>query len=167
MDTDQEFTISELEGVIHRLKDTAPGDATVCYSIIKNTPLSTRHLFLRLISQSVSEGRLPTRWKTRWKMAKIVLIQKKDKTHRPISLFPAFSKVMEQLVLARIKWCAHPINPYSLGFRSGVGTIDAIATLIHTADKITALGRGHNSRSATIFLDLKKKLRTSFKSSAT
>ena len=26
VDTDQEFTLSELEDVLHRLKDTAPGD---------------------------------------------------------------------------------------------------------------------------------------------
>ena len=86
-------------------------------------------------------------------MAKIIPIPKKDNTHRPISLHPAFSKVVERLVLARVKWSVQPINPYSLGFRSGVGTIDAIATLIHTAAPITAL-RGYNSRSDTIFLDL-------------
>ena len=79
-----------------------------------------------------------------------------DKTHRPISLLPVFWKVMEQLVLVRVKWAAQPINPYSLGFRSGVGTIDAIATLIHTAALITALTRGYKYRSTSIFLDLEK-----------
>ena len=39
VDTDQEFTISELKDVLHRLKDTVLGDDTVCYSMIKNTPL--------------------------------------------------------------------------------------------------------------------------------
>ena len=58
------------------------------------------------------------------------------------------------LVLGRVKWSAQPINPYSLGFRNGVGTIDAIATLIHTAAPITALRRGYKSRSSTIFLDI-------------
>ena len=41
VDTDKEFTISELENVLDRLKDTAPREDTVCYSMIKNTPLST------------------------------------------------------------------------------------------------------------------------------
>ena len=49
VNTDQEFTLTELEDVLHRLKDTVPGDDTVCYSMIKNTPLATRQLFLRLI----------------------------------------------------------------------------------------------------------------------
>ena len=137
---------------IRSLKDTAPGDDTVCYSMIKSVPLATKHLFLRLINQSFSEGRLPTRWK----IAKIVLIPPKDKTHRPISLLPALSKVMERLVLARVKWSAQLINPYSLGFRSRVGTIDAIATLLHKAAPITTFRRGYKSRSATIFMDLEK-----------
>ena len=135
------FTTATYEDVLDHSKDIAPAEDTVCYSIIKTTPLSTRHLFLRLINQSFSDGRLPTRWK----MAKVIPIPKKDKTHRPISLLPAFSKVIEQLVLAIVKWSAQPINPYSLGFRRGVGTIDAIATLIHTATAITALRRGYNS----------------------
>ena len=32
VDTYQEFTLFELEDVLHCLKDTAPGDDTVCYS---------------------------------------------------------------------------------------------------------------------------------------
>ena len=88
VDTDQEFTISELEDILDRLKDTAPGDDTVCYSMIKNTPISTRHLFILIINQSFSERRLPTRWK----MANIIPIPKKDKTHCPISLLPFFRK---------------------------------------------------------------------------
>ena len=43
MDTDQEFTLSELEDVLHHLKDTAPGDDTVCYSLINQTPLPQTH----------------------------------------------------------------------------------------------------------------------------
>ena len=62
VDTDQEYTISEFEDVLHRLKDTAPGDDNVCYSMIKNAHLATRHLVLRLTNQSFTEGRLPTTW---------------------------------------------------------------------------------------------------------
>ena len=83
VDIDQEFTLSELEDVLRRLKDNVPGDDTVCYSMIKNTPLATRHLFLRLINQSFTMGRLPTRWK----MTNIILIPKKDKGHRPITKY--------------------------------------------------------------------------------
>ena len=59
-------------------------------------------------------------------------------------------------MLARVKWSAQPINPYYLGFRSGVGTIDAIATLLHKAAPITTFRKGYKFRSATIFQDLEK-----------
>ena len=59
-------------------------------------------------------------------------------------------------MLTRVKWYAQLINPYSIGFRSGVGTIDALATLIYTAAPMTVLRRGYKSCSATIFLDLEK-----------
>ena len=40
VDTNQEFTLSELEDVLHQLKDTAPGDGTVSYSMIKECTTS-------------------------------------------------------------------------------------------------------------------------------
>ena len=108
VDTDMEFTLSELEDILYRLKDTVPGDDTVCYSMIKNAPLATRNLFRKLINQSFTEGKLPTKGK----MTKSIPIPKKDKTHRPISLLPAFSKVMDRLVLTRVKWSTQSINQY-------------------------------------------------------
>ena len=41
VDTDQEFTLSELDYVLHRLKATALGEDTVFHSMIKNAPLDT------------------------------------------------------------------------------------------------------------------------------
>ena len=62
----------------------------------------------------------------------------------------------ETIGATRVKWSTQPINTYSIGFRSGVGTIDAIATLIHKAAPITTYIWGYKSRSATIFPDLEK-----------
>ena len=58
-ETDQESTLSELEEILLHQKDTAPGVDTVCHSMIKNVPLSTRYLIIRLINQSFTKGRLP------------------------------------------------------------------------------------------------------------
>ena len=58
--------------------------------------------------------------------------------------------------ISRVKWSVQLLNPYSLGFRSGDETIDAIATLIHMSALITALRKGYKSRSTTIFIDLEK-----------
>ena len=151
-ETDRNFTLSELDEVISHLKDTAPGIDTVCYSMIKNMPLPTKYLILRLINQSFTEGRLPKAWK----VAKIVPIPKKDMTYRPISLLPALSKVMERMVLARINWYAQPLHQNSLGFKRGFGTIDAVATLLQKVTPIRTLRPGYKSRTTTIFLDLEK-----------
>ena len=60
VDTYQEFTRYVLEKLAHRLRDSTLGGCSVCYSIIKNAPLATIHIFLRLINQSFTEGRLAT-----------------------------------------------------------------------------------------------------------
>ena len=63
MDTDQKFNLSELKEVLHRLKYTVAGDDSVCYSII--------HYMEN--SQDCTEP-------------------KKEKSHLPISILPAFFK---------------------------------------------------------------------------
>ena len=152
-DTNQIFTLSELEAVLVHLKDTTPGEDTICYSMIRNTPLAFRHTFLKLINQSFVEGRLPEQWK----IAKVIPIPKKEKgTYRPISLLPVLSKVMERMVLNRIKWSAHPFHNMSMGFRPGVGTMDAIATLLQHVSPIKTYRNGHSTRTVAIFLDLEK-----------
>ena len=123
VDPGHEFTLSELEVVLYHLKDTAPRDDTVCYSIIKNAPLATRNFFLRLINQPFTEWRLPTKWK----MTNIIPIPIKDKRIVPSSHY-FLSKVMERLVLTKVKWSAQPINQYSLSFRGRVGAVNAIVT---------------------------------------
>ena len=83
-------------------------------------------------------------------------IPKKDMTHRPISLLPALSKVMERMILARINWSARPVHQNSLGFRRGFGTTDAVATLLNKVTPIRTLRHVCKSRTPTIFLDLEK-----------
>ena len=53
VDTDQEFTLPDLKDVLHRLKVTAPGDDTVCYLMIKNTPLAPSDPLLLLSTHSL------------------------------------------------------------------------------------------------------------------
>ena len=68
---------------------------------------------------------------------------------------------MEQLVLARVKWSVQPVNPY---FRSGVGTIDVIAT--HSGSNNCSYKRIQVSISDNLPRP-RKRLRTSFKRSVT
>ena len=152
--TDRAFNLSELEMVLDGLHDTAPGADTVSYSMIKNAPLGFRHLLLRLINQSFQEGKLPEVWKT----ARIVPIPKPKKkgAFRPISLLPVKGKLMERMVLNRLRWTAEPLCNQALGFRHGTGTTDAVATVLNNVSTIKALRPGCSTRSAAVFLDLEK-----------
>ena len=131
--TDRAFNLSELEMVLDGLHDTAPGADTVSYSMIKNTPLGFRHLLLRLINQSFQEGKLPEAWTT----ARIVPIPKPKKKgdFRPISLLPVMGKLMERMVLNRLRWTAEPLCNQTLGFRHDTGTTDAVATVLNNVSR--------------------------------
>ena len=122
--------------------------------MIKNAALGFRHLLLRLINQSFQEGKLPEAWKT----ARIVPIPKPKKkgAFRPISLLPVMGKLMERMVLNRLRWTAEPLCNQALGFRHGTGTTDAVATVLNNVSTIKALGPGCSTRSAAVFLDLEK-----------
>ena len=89
--TDRVFNLGELEIVLGGLHDTAPGADSVPYRMIKNAPLGFRHLLLRLINQSVQEGKLPDPWQ----IARIfsILKPKKNWAFRPISLLPVKGEV--------------------------------------------------------------------------
>ena len=61
--TDRPFNISELENTLRRKKDTAPGDDGCTYSMIRQSPVEFKVLFLDLCNQSLHHGRLPNKWK--------------------------------------------------------------------------------------------------------
>ena len=124
--TDQPFNLSELEVSLQRKKNTGPGDDGCTYSMIRHSPVLFKLQFLMLCNMSWKIGKLPIKWK----IAQLIPIPKKDGTHRNISLITVMSKVCEKIVLNRLRWNAQPVSMFSLGFRSKVGTQDAIATVV-------------------------------------
>ena len=109
-----------------------------------------------IINKSLSSGTIPTSMKT----AKVIpLFKSKDKTslgnYRPISLLPAFSKILEKCVYHRLySFCTSYdiLNPNQYGFRSGHSTIHAVTKL--TADILASFD--NNKDSLAVFLDLSK-----------
>ena len=94
------------------------------------------------------------------KIAKIVPIYKvKDKTdmgnHRPISLLPTVSKILEKAVHHRLySYCKTEIILYAdqYGFQPQGSTIDAIAKFTSTV----ALSTENKDTTMAVFLDLSK-----------
>ena len=144
--TDRPFNISELENTLRRKKDTAPGDNGCTYSMIRQSLVEFKLLFLDLCNH----GRFPNKWK----VAQLIPIPKKDGTYRPIFLITVRSKVCEKMVLNRLHWNAQPVNMFSLGFRSRVGTQDTVATVISHISKAEAFKKKHSA--ALVLIDIEK-----------
>ena len=116
--------------------------------MIKNTPPAFIQQLVTLFTRSLSEGRLPSCWK----LATIVPIPKKNNSFRPISLLPVIEKIMEKIILNRLRWSINPPNHRATGFKHGSGARDAISVLLHDI----STSRTRKRRSAAVFLDLQK-----------
>ena len=145
---DTPFTEQELLLALRRPKDSSPGDDRITYSMLRHAPSPTHTLMLRLFNKSFAAGELPQSWK----VATVVPIPKPgDPTaHRPISLLPCISKIMEVLVLNRLRHIARPLHSHTFGFKKKSGTIDSAATLIQD------LTRHKRSGVLAVFLDIEK-----------
>ena len=148
---DISFTMHELNSAINDRKDTSPGDDQVTFSMVRHAPDALKNFILHVINQSWDEKALPESWKK----ANITAIPKPAQdAFRPISLLSCICKIMESMVLQRITSSVRPFHPNLLGFRKGVGTEDAIASLI---SQISSAKNSKSKRNATaVFLDLEK-----------
>ena len=147
-DCDRPFSISEIKKVLYSVRDSSPGDDTVAYSMLKNAPPAFLEQLAKLYTRSLKDGRLPSSWK----QATIVPIPKKNNTYRPISLLPVIGKVMEKLILQRIRWSVNPPHIGATGFKPGSGTRDAISILLNDI----SISRTRKRRAAAVYLDLQK-----------
>ena len=118
--------------------------------MIRQAPTMFKLEYLKLCNLLLRTGRLPKRWKT----VKLVSIPKKDGSFRPTLLITVLSKVCEKMVLQRLRWNARPVNMYSLGFRSNVGTQDAIATVVSHITRGDAFRKKHSA--ALVLIDVEK-----------
>ena len=58
------------------------------------------------------------------------------------------------MVLQRLRWNARPVNMYSLGFKSNVGTQDAIATVVSHITRGDEFRKKHSA--ALVLIDVEK-----------
>ena len=122
---DRPITVSEIDNVLKKVRDSTPGDDTISYSMLKNAPPAFLQQLADLFTRSLQSGSLVTCWK----LATIVPIPKKNNAYRPISLLLVIGKVMEKIILHRIRWSANPPSVRATDFKPGSGTRDAISVL--------------------------------------
>ena len=119
------FLISELERVLKPHKSSAPGEDNIPYIVLANLGQAYRTHLVQLVNKSFHLIRSPSQWKT----VPIIPVPKKNKGEfRPIALLSCIGKIMEHMILNRLKHIVGPLHPNLMGCTQGKGTTDAIAS---------------------------------------
>ncbi len=150
---DTPYKYHELLAAIRGRKETAAGGDTITFAMIRHCPAPVLKLILNLMNRSLEEGRLPKSWKE----AVIAPIpKKKPGEFRPISLLTTMDKLLQRMMLRRIKAVVPEPPPNVFGFTNRRATTDAIAMLTGLVSERmhrTNNNCTENSAPVAIFLD--------------
>ena len=150
------ITAEELVNTVDQLRDSSPGHDGIPIMIIRKVLTCILPVLLHLCNTSFSTGVFPDQLK----IAKVVPIYKAgDKTlysnHRPISILPAISKLLEKIMYKRvIQFCTNNniITKDQYGFQSGKSTETALTS--YSRDILSAFD--DQLYTISVFLDLSK-----------
>ena len=133
------FTLDELQRAGGRIKaNTAPGNDGVPNEILKEVIGAYPESLLETFNSCHREGRFFVDWKKQ----RLVLLRKGNKplgvasSYRPICLLDTMEKLLEELILQRLKTLLvgeSGLSENQLGFRKGKSTVDAIQTVVNIA----------------------------------
>jgi len=159
------LTIGELDRQIDELpRRKAAGEDDVANEMLQGLGPTARQLLLRLYDASWSQGRSPDKWK----LAKVVPIAKPKKdpklpgSYRPISLLSNIAKLMERIVLQRLKYnLGEKLHSAQAGFSRHRTTEEQIARISQAIyDGFTCSeigkGRGQKQRTAMVLVDFSR-----------
>lgn len=134
----------------------SPGIERINYDCIRRFPKKTLLTLVDLYNSYMRRGYFPDKWK----LAKIILIPKPNKSHfdlnnfRPISLLPSLGKVLEKIVLLRLQdslWKPGGIRPEQFGFRPHHSASQQVLNLTQKAAIATKIYR---KAVPALFLDI-------------
>jgi len=139
----QLFSIDELQCALPTTKNSAPGADQICYKLPKHLPNDSLRVLVHFINSVWATGALPTSWCH----SIVVPIHKPTKpahlpsSHRPISLTSAVCKLMEKMIVSRLKWCLEYCKILGMpqsGLKNRRRTTDHILRLHDTVQKSLA-----------------------------
>ena len=133
-DLDRPFDMVELNKALEVHKDSSPGEDNITYSMLHFLGEPAKVLLMHLINTSLNLERLALQWKT---VPHIPVPKSTPGEFRPIALLSCVDKVMERMILARLKYKVGPLHDNLMGCIQGKGTADAIATLAKLASDAT------------------------------
>lgn len=135
-DLDPPFTSTELKTAIRSFNPKkAPGADGFTADVCSRAILQDPEVFLALLNKCLTIGYFPVIWK----QATVVVLRKpgkgdytNPKAYRPIGLLPVLGKVLEKILVARMKWHIVPrISTRQYGFMPQKSTEDALYNLVH------------------------------------
>lgn len=152
----EEPTATEIHDIIMNLKNAAPGQDEISALLLKQIVPEILEPITHVFKTSLRNGEVPADLK----IAKVIPLYKAGDpcvftNYRPISILPAFSKILEKLVYKRIVNHLEINNilyAHQYGFRKKYSTYMALLQLV---DKITT-SLENNEYTIGIFLDLSK-----------
>jgi hypothetical protein len=146
----------EILQIISNLKNSSSGYDDIIVKLIKSVKHDILTPLAHICNLSFKEGKIPDSMK----IAKILPIHKRGDNklfanYRPVSILPAFSKIIEKLAYKRIMafWDKHDVlYKYQFGFRKKRSTDMALYTLVDTFYEAIE----NDEFMVGIFLDLSK-----------
>jgi len=151
-------TMGEVNEQIEGLRTRgAPGPDKITNVVLKRLPSAYRQELVHIINASMKLAHVPMTWKE----ATVVMLPKPLKDHkkaenfRPISLLNTLSKLLERVILVRLRvWIAtnELLSKYQCGFRHNKQTKDQILRIIQEALKTF----NNNELMGAIFIDIEK-----------
>ena len=150
--------IEEMDELIKALKNNkAPGPDKITNAVIKRLPTNYRSALVDIANASMKLAHVPTDWKeaTIRMLLKPLKERLKDDSYRPISLLNTLSKLLEGVILNRIKsWSEknNLLSKYQCGFRNFRQTRDQIIRMMQDALKAF----NNNEYMGAIFIDIEK-----------
>lgn len=140
----------------HNLKaNKAPGYDLITAEILKQLPRKAVVMMTYLFNSAIRLKHVPASWK----VAEVIMLLKPGKSpnevksYRPISLLPVIVKVLEKIILSRLKPIIERkqlIPDHQFGFRSKHSTIDQVHRITDTIEKSLE----ENLICSTMFLDV-------------
>lgn len=132
---DPSFTNDELRHVISSFNPKkSPGSDGLTADICVEAIRAEEELFLKIMNKCLDIAHFPKLWKE----ATVIVLRKAGKTdfshtksYRPIGLLPILGKILEKLIIIRIRWHLLPkANPRQYGFIPQRSTEDSLYDLI-------------------------------------
>ncbi|KAJ8710369.1 hypothetical protein PYW07_009735 [Mythimna separata] len=144
----------EIQREIKRLEEgKAPGYDMIDATLLKHLPKKGITLITIIINACLRLSIYPAQWK----IAQVIMVPKPGKpphevgSYRPISLLPVVGKLLERIILNRMRPYLDEVIPeHQFGFREGHGTIEQVHRITDTISRTLE----NKQYCAAVFLDI-------------